>query len=93
MVKREIVETLAKRTGITNSMSTVIVDEVFKIMNNELSNGGEVVVRGFGRFYCKKRKASIARNITKGVPIELPETNMVRFKPCRELKEAVANVK
>jgi len=56
-----------------------------------LANGDSVVMRKFGAFQVKERKAKIGRNPkdpTRDVPI--PPRAMVKFKPGKEMKEQVA---
>ena len=49
-----------------------------------------VALTRFGTFSVARRKASMGRNPRTGEPIKLGETNSVRFRVGKGLKDAVA---
>lgn len=54
-----------------------------------LNEGRRIEVRGFGNFNLHTRKPRVARNPKTGKVINLPERQVIRFKPGKKLKESV----
>jgi DNA-binding protein HU-beta len=54
-----------------------------------LQSGDTVRIVGFGNFQVAHRKASNGRNPRTGEPIQIPASNIPKFKAGKALKEAV----
>ena len=89
MTKDELVHELSGRTGLDCKECMAAVDGASEIIRDELSRHNEVVIRGFGAFCVKERKAKPGRDINKGKQIIIPACNQVKFKAYKELKESV----
>lgn len=90
MTKAELVKEIAGKTGIeTNAVST-IVEAMMETIKDNMAQGNEVFLRGFGSFTLKKRAEKTARNITKNTTMIVPAHNIPFFKPAPNLKDAVA---
>ena len=89
MDKKELTEIISKKTGISKRDAeeslTVVLEEITK----QLSNGGEVVFTGFGKFVVNKRKERMGVNPQTKEKIKIPATKVPKFKPGKILKEAV----
>lgn len=72
MTKADIVDEIAKATGMTKLETKVVVDNVFASIIKAISAGKRIELRGFGVFKHKTRKPRIARNPKSGelVPLE-----------------------
>ncbi len=57
-----------------------VINSLFENVSRTLSVGDNVSIRRFGTFKVVTRKAKIARNISKGEPMPIPEKKVVRFK-------------
>ena len=93
MTKADIVTEIAKRTGVEKVQIQAIVETFMEEVENSLSRGENVYLRGFGTFNLKKRATKTARNITKKETIIVPEHYIPAFKPCPEFQTMVAEVK
>jgi DNA-binding protein HU-beta len=62
---------------------------VFGAIEVALKKEEEVRLVGFGSFATAKRKASTGRNPRTGEEIKIPESNSVRFKAGKALKDSV----
>ena len=62
MTKAEIVEDIAAKTGLTKKEIAEAVDQFLKTVSDALVEGKHLVIRGFGTFKVKHRKARIARS-------------------------------
>lgn len=90
MTKAELVKEIAAKTGIEANAVSAIVESLMETIKDNMAAGNEVFLRGFGSFTLKKRAEKTARNITKNTTIIVPAHNIPFFKPCPDLKEAVA---
>ena len=59
MVKSELIEKLAEKSGITLFKAEEVIDIFFDSINNALAKGGRVEIRGFGAFSVKKYESYI----------------------------------
>ena len=83
MTKAEIVSEIARNTGIEKSQVLTIVEAFMDCVKTSMINQIDVYLRGFGSFIIKKRAQKVARNITKGTSITIPEHNIPAFKPAK----------
>ena len=90
MTKADIVNEIAKSTGVEKVMVQTIVEAFMENVRNSLIENENVYLRGFGSFIIKKRATKVARNISKNTTITIPEHNSPAFKPA---KSFVAKVK
>ena len=90
MTKADIVNEIAKSTGVEKVMVQTIVEAFMDNVRNSLIENNPVYLRGFGSFIIKKRATKVARNISKNTTITIPEHNIPAFKPA---KSFVAKVK
>ena len=90
MTKADIVNEIAKSTGVEKVLVQTIVEAFMENVRNSLIDNNNVYPRGFGSFIIKKRAQKVARNISKNTTITIPEHNIPAFKPS---KSFVAKVK
>ena len=81
MTKADIVTEIAKRTGVEKVQIQAIVETFMEEVENSLSRGENVYLRGFGSFIIKTRAEKVARNISKNTTITIPEHKIPAFKP------------
>lgn len=90
MTKAEIVKEIVRLTGLRQQSVADTVDGFMMIVSESLKAGEEVTLRGFGTFRTVLKAEKAARNIHTGETVLVPAHRDVKFKPARELKEAVA---
>ena len=90
MTKADIVNEIAKSTGIEKVQIQQVVEAFMESIKGSLTKKENVYLRGFGSFIVKKRAQKVARNISKNVTITIPAHNIPAFKPA---KSFVAEVK
>ena len=83
MTKAEIVNEIAKSTGLDRLKVQSVVENFMESVKNSLAEGENVYLRGFGSFTVKKRAKKTARNISKNTTIVIPEHNVPAFKPAK----------
>ncbi len=81
MTKADIVDEIAKATGLTKIETKAVVDGVFQTIINSIASGERIELRGFGVFKHKSRKPRLARNPKSGEPVHLGKRYVPIFKP------------
>ena len=89
MKKADLVEAIAKQTGLTKADATRALEATFEVITKALKKGERVPVAGFGTFNVSKRKAREGRNPQTGAAVKIPARKAVTFKAGTALKEAV----
>ena len=83
MTKAEIVNEIAKKTGIEKSVVLTTVESFMDVVKTSLANQEPVYLRGFGSFIIKHRATKTARDIHKEQTITIPAHNIPAFKPAK----------
>lgn len=89
MTKADIVNEIAKTTGVDKASVLATVEKFMEVVKDSLAHGENVYLRGFGSFIVKKRAKKVARNISKNTTITIPEHNIPAFKPAKSFAAKV----
>ncbi len=89
MTLEELINAVARETGMTKANANKAVHAVLHAIQDALSRGERVAIAGFGVFEVAQRAARKGRNPRTGETIEIPPTKAVRFRPGKTLREAV----
>lgn len=87
MTKADIVNAIAKNTGIEKANILAVVESFMEEVMNSMNSGENVYLRGFGSFVVKKRAAKAARHIKNETTIIIPERFVPTFKPSQYFSE------
>lgn len=93
MTKAELVNEIAKETGIDKASVLATVESFMEVVKQTLASDENVYLRGFGSFIVKRRAEKTARNISKNTTIIIPEHNIPAFKPAKKFVEQVKEIK
>ena len=93
MTKAEIVNEVAKTTGIEKTQVLAVVEEFTNVVKGSLIAGNPVYLRGFGSFIIKHRAQKAARNITRKTTMTIPAHDIPAFKPAKSFVNAVKDKK
>jgi DNA-binding protein HU-beta len=93
MNKAELVEAIAKETGLTKKDSEAALKAFTNTVSKELKKGGNVQLIGFGTFEVGKRNARTGRNPLTGETIKIKASKSPKFKAGKALKDLVNNKK
>ncbi|MDR0755118.1 MAG: integration host factor subunit beta [Prevotellaceae bacterium] len=83
MTKADIVNEIAKVTGIEKVTVQKTIESFMDSVKLSLSKNKNVYLRGFGSFIVKKRAEKTARNISKNTTLIVPEHFIPAFKPAK----------
>ena len=86
MIKLDIINKVADKTGVPKIKAEVAVKALFDAMKKALQNGERIELRGFGVFVVKPRKRGIGRNPRTGQEVAIPAGKTIRFKPGKDLQ-------
>jgi DNA-binding protein HU-beta len=90
MTKAELIEQIAQDAKITKTAAGAAVESLIDAIASTLKKkDGKVTLTGFGTFSKSRRKARNGRNPQTGETIKIKASNVVKFKPGKNLKEAV----
>lgn len=89
MTRRELIAAIAAAEGITVKEAELAVKTVIASMEQALTKGGRVEIRGFGSFKVKAYRSYQGRNPKTGEVIQVKDKKLPFFKVGKELKERV----
>ena len=87
MNKGELVDHVARRTGLTKRDARTAVEETLEAIKKNTKKG--VQLAGFGSFRVVRRKARLGRNPQTGEEIRIKPSRGVRFKPAASYKNGL----
>ncbi len=93
MNKAELVDAIAKQTGLSKKDSEKAIKAFTDVVSKELKKKGKVQLVGFGTFETAKRAARTGKNPQSGASIKIPAATVPKFKAGKALKEAVNSKK
>jgi len=88
--KHDLISDVAGQTGLTQSDTRIVVEELLDTIGQTLETGRSIEIRGFGTFYTKLRKPRPARNPKTGEVVPLRKRAVALFKYSNELKKRVS---
>ncbi len=89
MTKSQLIDLIAKDAGISKAQSSKALNSMLANVTRSLRKGSSVSFIGFGSFDVKRRKAFIGRNPRTGEAINIPATKSPRFRPGKNLRDAI----
>lgn len=89
MTKKDLIEKISKKVGLTKKAATESVDTVLSSIKDALSKGDKVVLTGFGTFKIRSRSQRKGRNPKTGQQIQIPSHKLPGFTAGKGLKKAV----
>ena len=89
MKKKELVDAISQRSGMTKSDSENALNAVIACITDLLGNGDSIVLPGFASLSVKERAARTGRNPSTGQPLNIPASKVVSFKAGAKLKEVI----
>ena len=89
MNKGDLINAIAKDTGLTKKDSEKALNSVIDNISKALAKKDKVQLIGFGTFETRKRAARTGRNPQTGETIKIKASKSVGFKAGSALKEVV----
>lgn len=89
MNKSELIAKISEGADISKASAGRALDSLISSVTEELANGGDVALIGFGTFKVSARAARKGRNPQTGAEIQIAASNVPGFKAGKALKDAV----
>ncbi len=89
LTKAKLAELLHERVGVTKKEAGDLVDEVFDIMRNKLTDGEKVKISGFGNFVVRDKAARRGRNPQTNEEIIIARRRVLTFRPSAVLRSTL----
>jgi nucleoid DNA-binding protein len=89
MTRTEVIDSLATRTDMDKKEVKKFLDCLTELVEDAMRNGGEVPLKGLGKFKVSHRKARVGRNPLTGAPIQIAAKTVAKFTLAKSLKDLV----
>ena len=89
MNKKEFVDQVADKTGLSKTQADKAVNAVFESLIEALKKKDSIAFLGFGSFSVKRQAARQGRNPQTGDAITITARNAPAFKASQALKDAL----
>ena len=89
MNKGDLINNIAESANLSKAQATDALNAVLDGITDSLKDGDKVTLIGFGTFSLSHRKARSGRNPQTGETIQIAAKNVVKFKPGKEITDAV----
>lgn len=90
MNKVELIQAVSDKTGMARAEAEKALSAVVEVITEQLKNGNEVTITGFGSFSVSHRAARSGVNPQNPTEkIQIPAIKVPKFKAGKGLKEAV----
>jgi DNA-binding protein HU-beta len=89
VTKADLISSIAAKAEITKADAEKVLRVTLAEIQEALSNGLNVPLVGFGTFTTVKREERVGRNPQTGKEMTIPASIVPKFKPGKNLKEAV----
>ncbi len=93
MNKAELIDMIAKDSGITKTQANEAVDSFTNAVVSSLKKGDRVTLVGFGTFSVSERAARNGRNPQTGEVIKIKARKVPKFKAGKEFSTKVSSGK
>ena len=93
MNKTELIDAIAKETGLSKKDSVKALDAFVDTVTKALKKKDKVQLVGFGTFETSKRAARTGKNPQTGEAIKIPAATVPKFKAGKALKDVVNGAK
>lgn len=87
--KADIADHIADAVGITKKQAGEAFEACFDAIVDFLVEGERVQIPGVGSFSVTERAARSGRNPATGATIRIPASKNCKFKPSKDLKDAL----
>ncbi len=93
MNKTELIEAIAKDSGLSRVDSARAIDSLVNTVQKTLKKGDDVAITGFGKFSVTRRGARNGRNPATGAALKIKASKAPKFTAGATLKATVSGKK
>jgi integration host factor subunit alpha len=89
LTKDHLVQSIKECTGMNKAQSKQILESLFQILKENLCDGEDILISGFGKFSVKDKGSRKGRNPVTGKEKMLDARRVVTFRSSGVLKNKV----
>ncbi len=89
MNKSQLIDAVAAKSGLTKADTEKSFKAFVETISEQMGNGEQITLIGFGTFLVRDRKARTGRNPRTGESIQIAASKVPAFKAGKALKDAV----
>ncbi len=89
MTKAELIAQIAAKANLTKAAAERSVNAMLESIQEFLAEDGKLTLTGFGTFAVEERQERPGRNPRTGGSIQIAASKVVKFRPGKQLKDAV----
>jgi nucleoid DNA-binding protein len=89
MTRTEVIDSLSTRSGLDKKEVKAFLDHLTGLIEEQMRSGGEVPLKGLGKFKVQHRKARVGRNPLTGQELQIPAKTVAKFTMSKSLKDLV----
>lgn len=86
MTKAELIAQVYEKVGFSKKDSSELVELIFEMIKESLTNGEKIKISGFGNFIVRQKRARMGRNPQTGESIEISARKVLVFHPSQVFK-------
>jgi nucleoid DNA-binding protein len=89
MTRTEFIDALATEANMDKRDAKRFLEAVTSVIERTIKAGGEIPLKGLGKFKVQNRKARVGRNPLTGDPVDIPAKTVVKFTVAKALKDLI----
>ena len=89
MTKAELIAQIAAKANLTKAAAERSVNAMLESIQEFLAEDGKLTLTGFGTFAVEERQERPGRTPRTGESIQIAASKVVKFRPGKQLKDAV----
>ena len=93
LTKKDLVNSVYMQIGFSKQVAENLIDEFFYLIVNNLKIEKKLKISKFGTFSIRKKKSRVGRNPKTKEEKKISERNVVLFKPSKEFKQLINQIK
>ena len=93
LTKKDLVNIVYMQIGFSKQVAENLIDEFFYLIVRNLKKEKKLKISNFGTFSIRKKNSRIGRNPKTKEEKKISERNVVLFKPSKEFKQLINQIK
>jgi integration host factor subunit beta len=89
MTKADLITVIADKLKFPRARAELLVDVVFRCLEQSMGRGEKIEIRGFGNFTVRQYRAYDGRNPRTGATVKVKPKRLAFFKVGKEMRERV----
>ena len=87
--KEHIINKIVEQANLDKNLSRKVFETTLEIMKDNLQNGSNLVISGFGKFQVRQKQSRRGRNPQTGEEMEISGRKVCTFKVSKILKKKI----